>query len=396
MSSTDKLPGLFPDPDYDPPPNVVELRNTKSGILPYQSLREMVRAGELRSRDGIAPDQIQPASVDLRLGPRAYRVRASFLPGPNAKVMEKVEQLDGLPAIDLSNDTVLEKGIVYVIELMESVNLAPGSGLEGFGNPKSSTGRLDVLVRLITDEATGFDHVKKGYMGPLFLEVAPLTFSLVVRQGSRLNQIRFHRNGATLSSGEIDKLYKTGQLVKSPSDLLPLRGSLVPVTIDLQGTDGGVVGYKARQNANKIDVDKVGHYDPRDYWDKIEPHDGRLFLHSRDFNILATREEVGVPPNLAAEMVPYHSGSGEFRVHYAGFFDPGFGWNGRCAEGSKAVLEVRSYGVSFTLEHGQIVGWLNYSRLATGLSDKIYGDKIGSHYQGQGVALAKQFKPWPI
>jgi dCTP deaminase len=310
--------------------------------------------------------------------------------------MERVRELDGLPPIDLATPggAVFERGAVYVVELLESVRLNSSTG--GAANPKSSTGRLDVLTRLITDYATAFDHIEKGYKGPLYVEVAPLTFSIIAHAGSRINQVRFYRGIPTLSIGDVQSYYESGQLVKIEGARLPLRSSLVPITVDLVGQDHeAVVGYKAKKNTNKIDVDLVGHYDPRQFWDRIEQTGGRINLDKDDFYILASREEVGVPRELAAEMVPYDTRSGEFRVHYAGFFDPGFGWSNGRATGSKAVLEVRSYGVSFTLEHGQIVGWLNYSRIATGRTEKVYGADIKSNYQGQGVALAKYFKPWP-
>ena len=356
----------------------------------------MLRQDEIVAPIEFEPDQVQPASIDLRLGKRAWRVRASFLPGSDNTVLKRVQQLGGTE-IDLSKDAVFESGVVYVVELLESVKLT--NGLWGIANPKSSTGRLDVLVRLITNEATQFDFVRRRYEGPLYLEVAPQAFSIVVRQGVRLNQLRFLRGtspGLPVGTvGGLAELHKAGQLVKPDGALLPLRGQLVPVSIDLRG--GGpnsIVGYKAKKTTNTIDVGLIGHYDPREFWEKIQDVDGRIPLDKGDFYILATREEVGVPPDLAAEMVPYDSSSGEFRVHYAGFFDPGFGYKNGRAEGSKAVLEVRSYGVSFMLEHGQIVGWLNYSKLANGAPDRLYGDRVKSSYQGQGVALAKHFKPW--
>lgn len=246
-----------------------------------------------------------------------------------------------------------------------------------------------------------FDRIEKGYVGPLFLEVAPLSFSIVVRTGARLNQVRFHRErgliGGVLKQQEMERIYSQGQLVRSPGQPLELRdGILVPVTVDLEGErKAAIVGYKAKRNANKVDIGLVNHYDPKDFWDKIESTDGRLNLDEGTFYILATREDVGVPPQTAAEMVPYDARSGEFRVHYAGFFDPGFGWVDGKASGSRAVLEVRSYGVPFTLEHGQIVGWLRYFPIAGGYAAKLYGDtEMQSSYQGQGVALAKQFKAW--
>jgi dCTP deaminase len=358
----------------------------------------MVRRGEIVSSVPITPEQFQPASLDLRLGRRAWRVRASFLPGPGATVMERIRRLTDegdVPEMDLAQGAVFEKGIVYVVELLEHVKLT--NGLAGFANPKSSTGRVDVLVRLITDRATAFDRIERKYEGPLYLEVAPQAFSVVVRQGVRLNQLRFQRGMAglpTTIAGGLQELYAKGQLVKPDGAPLPLRGNLVPLTVDLRGPGGsGIVGYKAKKTTNTINLEKIRHYDPREFWETISGIDGRLYLDKGDFYILATREEVGVPPHLAAEMVPYDSASGEFRVHYAGFFDPGFGWDGQ-ASGSRAVLEVRSYGVSFMLEHGQTVGWLSYSRLAGGSSDRVYGKDIASNYQGQTVALAKYFKPW--
>jgi dCTP deaminase len=280
---------------------------------------------------------------------------------------------------------------------MESIQLDKDTF--GMANPKSSTGRLDILTRLITDRGTTFDHVVKSYSGPLFIEIAPLTFNVVVRTGVRLNQIRLHRERGS-ASGALTKTatehyYSGRQLVKTPDgNLLPLReGLLVPVTVDLIGKgEGSVIGYRAKSTTNPIDVSLINHYDAREFWDKIESDTGRINLEKHAFYILATREEVGVPPRTAAEMVPYDSRSGEFRVHYAGFFDPGFGWGDNKAGGSKAVLEVRSYGVSFTLEHGQIIGWLRYSQIAGGETDCLYGRDASSNYQGQGVALAKQFR----
>jgi dCTP deaminase len=391
MSERD-IPELFPVGDGGQGDGAIDYR--KTGILPSQWLKALIAEGMIVGIPEITPDQIQPASLDLRLGPRVYRVRASFLPGPNSTVLDKVKQLDGEPHIDLTaGPAVLEKNAVYVADLCEHVTLK--GDYVGIANPKSSIGRVDVLTRLITDRATAFDRVEQGYKGKLYVEICPLSFSVVVKLGTRLNQLRIQRGTNSIASSEMERLYTGGQLVRSEGGLLPLRSNrFVPVSVDLLGTSARpIVGYKARKNTNKIDLDRIAHYDPREFWEKIEHTGGHLNLDEGDFYILATREDVGVPPDLAAEMMPYDSSSGEFRVHYAGFFDPGFGWSGK-AEGSRAVLEVRSYGVSFTLDHGQIVGWLNYTPLATGKTDKRYGEGIKSNYQGQGVALAKFFKPW--
>jgi dCTP deaminase len=368
-----------------------------TGVLPYQAIMAMIRAREVAAAPEIDPAQIQPASMDLRLGHHAWRVRASFLPGPNATVMEKVQEMGGYP-LDLLEGAVLERGCVYVVPLLESVRLS--GTVTGFANPKSSTGRLDVLTRLITDRGTAFDQIERGYEGPLYVEVAPQTFSIVARQGSRLNQLRFQRGGAGVAASELQRLYDEGQLVRSAGPRPPIRDNLVPVTIDLKGGGpGSVIGYRAKRHTDKIDIDLVGALDPHDYWEPISYHrDEALILDPDEFYILATAEEVGVPPDLAAEMVPYYTRSGEYRVHYAGFFDPGFGWtsdkgSGGRAGGSRAVLEVRSHEVPFMLEHGQTVAWLRYERMA-GQPDRIYGAGIRSNYQNQGLALAKHFRPF--
>ena len=400
MGDGGRLPGLLPPSSLDgEPTNGVEiLRGT--GVLPYQRLKAMIQQRTIDSVTPIEPDQIQPASLDLRLGRYAYRVRASFLPGAGVAVMDRVKELDGLPRIDLAEGAILERGAVYVVELAEAVRL--NADTFGVANPKSSTGRLDVLTRLITDGGTAFDRVDKSYSGKLYIEIAPLTFSVVVYPGVRLNQLRIHRDrgltGGLLNQTETERYYIQGQLTRPISDSSILReGVLVPVTVDLRGTGpGSIVGYRAKKNANRIDVTCVDHYEPREFWDKIESSNGRLNLDKDEFYILATVEDVGVPPQTAADMVPYDPRSGEFRVHYAGFFDPGFGWAGGKAGGSKAVLEVRSHGVSFTLEHGQTIGWLRYAQIAGGFTDKPYGGgDLSSNYQGQGLALAKQFKKWP-
>jgi dCTP deaminase len=369
-------------------PNASWPRTT--GILPYQAIREMCRAGEILAEEPFYEEQVQPASLDLRLGHYAYRVRASFLPGPDATVLDKIAQLDGYP-IDLTQGAVLEKGCVYVAPLLES--LALPSGVAGFANPKSSTGRLDVLTRLITDAGVSFDRVERGYAGPIYVEMAPRTFSVVARTGSRLNQLRFRRGSPTVASGELKRLIDDGQIVLGLGEPnRPGDDALLRVTVDLSGAGGGdLIGYRARKHTDRIDVDQIGVYEPLDFWEPIHIHrDPRIILDPNDFYILMTRESVGVPPDYAAEMLAYDTTVGEFRVHYAGFFDPGFGWD-RAAGGSRAVLEVRSHEVPFLLEHGQTVGWLRYEPMA-GRPDRLYGRSLGSNYQNQSLALAKQFR----
>jgi len=365
-----------------------------TGILPYQAIKSMCRDGEILGAEDIQPEQIQPASIDLRLGPVAYRVRASFLPGPDATVMEKIERLDGYP-IDLSHGAVLEKGCVYVAPLLEWLQLT--DGVAGFANPKSSTGRLDILTRLIADRSAAFDRVERGYNGPLYVEIAPRTFSVVVRAGCKLNQLRFRRGSPLVPSGELQRLHDDQQIVEALGNERKLgEDGMLRVTVDLACSPGdSPIGFRARKHTDRIDVDNIGYYDPLDFWEPIHAYrEPRIILDPNDFYILKTRESVGVPPDYAAEMMAYDTTVGEFRVHYAGFFDPGFGWD-QAAGGSRAVLEVRSHEVPFLLEHGQTVGWLRYEPMA-GRPDRLYGRGIGSNYQNQGLALAKQFKPMKV
>jgi dCTP deaminase len=360
----------------------------RTGILPFQAINNMLREHEIWAKTEILAEQVQPASIDLRLGPTAWRVRASFLPGPDSTVLDKMQQLDAYP-IDISHGAVLERGCVYVVPLLESLNLK--SGVIAFANPKSSTGRLDILTRLIGDRATSFDRLARGYQGPLYVEIAPRTFSVVVRAGSRLNQLRFRRGSPVIAASELQRLHDSGQLVFAEANAQDFtERKMLRLTVDLHGGGkGGLIGYRAKKHTDRIDVEKVGHYDPLEFWEPIYYHrDPPLILDPNDFYILATREAVRIPPDYAAEMVAYDTAVGEFRVHYAGFFDPGFGWGDAV---SKAVLEVRSHEVPFTLEDGQTVGWLHYERMA-GKPDRLYGAGLKSNYQGQGLALAKQFR----
>ena len=363
-----------------------------TGILPSQELARLVKATkEIRFLEPIQDDQYQPASLDLRLGSVAYRVRASFLPGKEATVKNKLEDL-AMHEMDITNGAVLERGCVYIVPLLEG--LALRKRMSAMGNPKSSTGRLDIFTRLITDNGTEFDRVREGYNGPLYAEVSPRTFSVLVRKGSRLNQIRIRRGNPPSSDLAMRRLQEEHQVVASISGDDIRDG--VPVTVDVQGDkSGGLIGYKAKSHAGLIDIDKVRHYDVLDYWEPVHaPRRGGLVLDPADFYILASREAVKVPPTYAAEMIAYDTLVGEFRVHYAGFFDPGFGHPDAGGEGSRAVLEVRSFGIPFVIEHGQVVGRLAYEPLIA-LPERLYGSNANSSYQRQGIALSKHFKPLP-
>ena len=361
-----------------------------TGILPLQELQFQARVSkEIFALEPIREDQYQPASLDLRLGASAYRVRASFLPGKGATVKQRLDEL-AMHEMDITHGGVLERGCVYIVPLLEGLALKRRTS--ALGNPKSSTGRLDIFTRLITDYGTEFDRVREQYKGPLYAEVSPRTFSLLVRKGSRLSQIRIRRGNPASTDEEMRRLQQEFQIVESINEEDIRNG--VPVSVDVRGAQsGGIIGYKAKSHAGLIDIDKIRHYDVRDYWEPIyAPRRGGLVLDPADFYILGSREPVKVPPTHAAEMIAYDTLVGEFRVHYAGFFDPGFGHPEAAGEGSRAVLEVRSYEVPFVLEHGQIVGRLNYERLTT-RPVRLYGLNVSSSYQRQGIALSKHFKP---
>ena len=332
-----------------------------AGILPYQTLVELCGSGAIASQSPWLPDQTQPASLDLRLGGRCWRVRASFLPGLGRTVRERLADV-AMHELDLTRGAVLEKGCVYIAELQERLALPPG--VSGRANPKSSTGRVDVFVRLLTDHGPAFDDIAAGYAGPLFIEIAPQTFSVLVRTGTRLNQLRLKRG--------------------RPSAL-----SVKSVGVDLTGV---LAGFRGRRHAPVIDLDLEDGHDPADYWQPLEPRKGELLLDPGEFYILASKEATEIPAMQAAEMTPIDPSVGEFRVHYAGFFDPGFGTEEVDAVGSKSVLEVRSHETPFLLEDGQTVARLVFEPL-TERPTRLYGHD-GSHYQRQGLKLSKHFKAW--
>ncbi len=358
------------------------------GILPDRMIAALARDGAILPAYDLVSDQIQPASLDLRLGEVAYRVRASFLPGPHTTVAERIDELK-LHEIALGDGAVLESHCVYIVPLIES--LALPDDIAAAANPKSSTGRLDVFTRVIADETRGFDHIAAGYHGPLYVEISPRTFPVLVREGSRLSQIRFRHGHAALDAESLRALNARERLVDD-EDAVVSEGIAVSVDLSSPQARDGVVGYRAKRHTGLIDVERRAGYDVADFWEPIAARNDRsLILDPDEFYILASKEAVQVPPDYAAEMVPFDPLVGEFRVHYAGFFDPGFGYAGAGGRGSRAVLEVRSREVPFILEHGQIVGRLIYERMLE-RPKSLYGERIGSNYQAQGLKLSKHFR----
>jgi dCTP deaminase len=358
-------------------------------MMPSQVINWLLATRQLRSAIPVDAAQIQPASVDLRLGNRAYRVRASFLPGKDVTVQDRLRDLS-LHSIDLTDGAVLETGCVYVAEIQE--HLALRAKTSAIGNPKSSTGRLDVFTRLIVDGTEEFDRVVEGYLGKLYVEISPRTFPVLVRTGSRLTQLRFRRGAAVSSAADTLRLHQETPLVNGRA---VLTDGTVGLSVDLRPIgETPVIGYRAKRHAGLIDMDTPSKYDPSDYWERIFANrHGNLVLDPDEFYILVSKEHITVPPTHAAELMPYNPLVGEFRVHYAGFFDPGFGHSLVGATGSRGVLEVRSHEVPFVLEDGQIVGRLVYERLMDAPTI-AYGQTIGSNYQGQGLNLSKHFHAW--
>jgi dCTP deaminase len=367
-----------------------------AGLLPSQGIEELVRRGHVLASPPIGDEQIQPASLDLRLSPVGFRVRASFLPNRRSTVAAKLAEMEAAQEafrLDLNRPVILEREHVYLIQLMEELRLPPD--ISGKASPKSTTGRLDVFTRLITDYADAFELVPAGYRGPLYVEIIPRTFGILVHAGQKLNQLRLSRGQPEEPDAELRALDAREKLVfahdGSPASPNIAKGLLV--SVDLDGSGERLVGFRAKIDPCVLDLDKRGFYPALEHWDPILRTARRQLLLVPDFfYILASKEKIRIPLTHAAEMVPYDPNFGEFRIHYAGFFDPGFGYGNGDIPGARAVLEVRSYGVPCLLEDGQVMGRVVFERL-TDLPSKVYGPKIGSSYQEQGVSLASQFAP---
>lgn len=356
----------------------------KHGVLSDSQIQSLAENGVIQASQPLAAGQIQPASLDLRLGTKAFRVRASFLAGKSRSVADRLSQFT-MHEVDLSGGAVLEKGCVYVVPLMES--LALPQGMTAAASAKSSIGRLDLLTRVITDNGVEFDRVPDGYTGPLYVEICPRSFSVLVRPGLMLSQIIF-RNGKTMmDDAALSALHAATPIVDGDAVISDGLG----FSVDLKPAKGDLVGYRAKPHTGVIDLNQLNHYDPDEFWEEVRTTDGRIILDPGAFYILVSREAIVIPPDCAAEMAPYLAMVGEFRVHYAGFFDPGFGWDSAGGAGSRGVLEVRCHEAPFVLEHGQVVGRLVYEHMSQRPA-ALYGQDIKSNYQGQGLKLSKHFK----
>jgi dCTP deaminase len=389
MSSSNQSQITFENGPQSP---VEDPQARTTGILPSQEISRLVAHGYISATPAINPEHIQPASLDLRLGDIAHRVRASFLPGPNSTVEAKIKELR-MTRVDLTGAPVFEKDCIYIVPLVEELNLP--ENISGKANPKSTTGRLDIFTRLITDYGTEFDFVPPGYKGKLYAEVVSRTFTVAIRAGMRLSQLRFVQGSPRSGDRTIKDLDHEEPLVymdeDSPAKARLQRG--LRITVNLEAAEAGeIIAYRAKRYAPAIALDKIDFYPTEEFWEvRHQNANKNLILEPGDFYILASRERVRVPPEYAAEMVPFDPADGEFRIHYAGFFDPGFGYGSNDLKGTRAVLEVRAHEVPFLMEHGQLVGRLNYMPLLS-RPDKIYGTNIGSSYQHQALTLSKQFR----
>lgn len=379
--------------------------NRQGGILPYQELKRLIDRGVITADRPIEARQIQPASLDLRLGAKAYRLLSSFLP-ERSDIASKLNVLDFYQSdlvmyeMDLREGAILEKGHVYLVPLLERLKLP--TALRARANPKSTTGRLDVFTRVITDWNAGFDDVRSGYEGSLYLEVVPRSFTIKVRTGQCLNQLRLIQGTATIEDHEIRALHKSipllfhNEAARRPIASRDLRTNQgLFLRVDLMGSERGpesIIGYRAKKNSHVIDLAKVGYYAALDFWEPIRRHrSGGLLLEPEEFYILASKERICVPPGYAAEMVAYEAACGELRTHYAGFFDPGFGYGRGEIAGTQAVLEVRPHDVPFLIHDGQTFFKVVYDRMQ-GQPSEVYGSGLGSSYQRQGLTLSKHFK----
>ena len=380
--------------------------SSRAGILPYQDIRRLIASRAVVATPTIEDRQVQPASLDLRLGRKAYRLISSFLPELSA-ISSRLNVLDFYQSdlvmyeMDLTDGAILEKGHVYLVPLLEE--LALPKTIRARANPKSTTGRLDIFTRVVTDLTSGFDEIRAGYRGPLFLEVVPRSFAVKVRAGQSLNQIRFVCGEAAVSDKTLQTIHRSTPLlyhnVSSPKrvgsrDFRAERGLFL--RIDLAGTEQGdacVIGYRAKKNSHVIDLERVGHYAAADFWEPLHRHrHDSLLLEPEEFYILASKERIRVPPGYAAEMVAYEAACGELRTHYAGFFDPGFGYGSKGEiKGTQVVLEVRPHDVPFLIHDGQTFFKVVYDKMVTTPS-QLYGSVLGSSYQQQTLTLSKHFK----
>ena len=379
------------------------------GILAYQEIHRCIQQGAIQADIPIEEPQIQPASLDLRLGRTAYRLVSSFLPERPDTFTDQLSFVETFKSelvmyeFPITDGAVLEKGHVYLVPLLETLKLP--KKIRGRANPKSSTGRLDVFTRVITNLNVGFDEIRPGYEGPLYLEIVPRSFTIRVKTGVTLNQLRLISGNPRVSDSKLKEICRKEPLLYhngEPDTLnkpLPVRethfNNGLFLGVDLKGSYGkgdSIIGYRAKKNSHMIDLSKVGAYSVLDFWEPITRHtNATLLLEPEEFYILASKERIQVSGGYAAEMVAYEAACGELRTHYAGFFDPGFGAGDNLRKGTQVVLEVRPHDVPFMIHDGQTFFKVVYEKMQT-VPTKLYGAALGSSYYQQGLTLSKHFK----
>ena len=364
------------------------------GVVPSQGLWQAVEEGWISSGDfRIRRQSIQPASIDLRLADHAWALRCSFLPSAGTAVMDRVKDL-ALDRVDLRHGATLERDRPYLIPLIEELDLP--RHVRAKANPKSSTGRLDVFTRVITDGNHRFDEIPAGYRGKLYLEVVPRSFAVRVEERLSLNQLRLAAGDPRVGDRDLLRIHEEFPLLYIDQHALPSADLSISdglfLSVDLSGPHNRIVGYRAKKNSYRLDMAKLHHYRWRDYWEPVTPEaGGRIVLDPEVFYLLISAEGVCVPPSYAAEMMAYDPTAGELRTHYAGFFDPGFGYDATGRRfGSRAALEVRARDVPFMVEHRQPICKLAFEHMLA-IPDRLYGSDVGSNYQGQETMLSKHF-----
>ena len=369
-----------------------DIQKLKDGILPSQWLRIAAAEDIITGAYRIPESNYQPASLDLRLGEKAYRLRCSFLPDSRG-VKEKLDDLT-MGELDLRDGAILEKNRPYLIPLLEELRLP--EYIHAKTNPKSSIGRLDIFTRVITDSSHKFDEITSGYRGQLFLELVSRSFTIKVQKELSLNQLRLIKGNSSCDEEKVRAQHQKIPILRGgdgkPRDIGP--GNRVSLSVNLLKDSWPISGWRAKKNSGLLDLVSGAQYDALEYWEEVAADSrDRLILEPEEFYLLASEEAVCIDPMFAAEMIPYDPSSGEVRTHYAGFFDPGFGYGSKKGpHGVRAVMEVRAHDVPFMIEHGQKVCTLALEEMLE-RPDKLYGPKIGSSYQGQGLTLSKYFLP---
>ena len=359
----------------------------KKGALSAEQIKDLYMRSFIKCGNPFTDSQIQPASMDLRLSKKCWEVEASFLPGQKATVIQKLSKLK-TREIDLGAFRTLRKGKIYIIQIQEELSLP--INISAVANAKSSTGRLDILTRLISDNSSCFDHVRKGYKGKIYVEIAPISFSITIKEGITLNQLRFRNEQRIITDRQLEKLNTKFNILDNVTQI----DNGITISVNIKSGGNEPIGFKARENCPAINLTKLNFYKVETFWERLYSKKGYITLAPGAFYILRSKEYVTIPPSTAAEMVPYEVKMGEFRVHYAGFFDPGFGFtSSKQYKKSKAVLEIRCHETPFILQDSQIIGKLIYETLAS-RPNATYGELIGSNYQGQTLKLSKHFENW--